>query len=403
MADSRKLPPIWLMGFSNATFGFYGGFAVVTLPSMLAAQGLSGGRIAAITSLTISPSFMVFLLGPMLDVRLSRRTYALLFSLLAAAGAFFTLLEHTNLVVVEWVTFLGYLAASLSQSAVGGWMGSLIRKDQDSALGAWFTVANIGAGGVMMLVAAQAVSRLPPYAGGCVVAAMLLLPTLTYLAVPAPGPDRKLARESYSQFFREVVSLVKLRTVQRALLLFLLPSASFALTNVLGGVGPEYGADERLVGLLAGVGSGIAGIAGSLVLQPLARKLPLRPLYLAIGIAGALFTLSLLLLPHASWAFAIAISGENLFQALAIATATAITFETIGPGHPLAATLFSLLVSASCFSIIYMGFIDARAYAWHGIVGSFAADAGLSGAVCVALYWALFRHRRPGAGLEAES
>jgi PAT family beta-lactamase induction signal transducer AmpG len=42
MGSSGKLPPIWLMGLTNATFGMYGGFAVVTLPSMLAAQGLPG-------------------------------------------------------------------------------------------------------------------------------------------------------------------------------------------------------------------------------------------------------------------------------------------------------------------------------------------------------------------------
>jgi PAT family beta-lactamase induction signal transducer AmpG len=391
MADPRKLPPIWLMGFSNATFGFYGGFAVVTLPSMLATQGLTGGRIAAITSFTLAPSFLMCLVAPLLDVRLSRRTYALVFSFLAAIAVLLTITHRGDLSLVVGATFCGYFSACLVQAAVGGWMGSLIRKDQDSALGAWFTVANIGAGGVMMLVAGQAVSRLPGFWAGCMVGGMLLLPTLTYLAVPAPGPDRKLARESYVQFFGEVLALVKQRKVQRALLVFLLPSASFALTNVLGGVGPKYGADERLVGLLAGVGSAIAGIVGSLLLPSLARRMALRPLYLCIGIAGALFTLSLLLLPHLPWAFGIAISGENLFQALALATATAIAFETIGAANPLAATLFALLLSACCLSIIYMGFIDARAYAWHGIIGSFLADAGLSGTVCLVLYWLLFR------------
>ena len=391
MPEARKLPPLWLMGFTNATFGFSGGFAVVTLPSMLAAQGLSAARIAFLTSLTISPSFMVFVLAPMLDVRLSRRTYAVMFSLLAGASTLVTLTHRTDTRLVVWATFLGYLAASLCCSAVGGWLGSLIRKDQDSALGAWFTVANIGAGGIMMLVAGEAISRLQPLAAGCVTAAMIMSPMLVYPFIPAPGPDRKLARESYIAFLAEVVSLVKLRRVRLALLLFLMPSASFALTNVLGGTGPEFGAGERLVGLLGGVGSSIAGVAGSLMLPPLTRRLALRPLYLAIGIAGALFTLSLLLLPRTPWAFAVAISGENFFQALAIATATAITFETIGPANPLASTLFGLLISSSCFSIIYMGFIDARAYAWQGVAGSFIVDAGLSAVVCTLLAMFLFR------------
>ncbi len=402
MNDPGKLPPIWLMGLANATFGLYGGFAVVTLPSMLAAEGLPGGRIAAITSSILSPSFFVFLVAPMLDVRLSRRTYALFFAFLAALAIAITVTHRDNLPLVEWVTFTGYLAASLVQGAVGGWMGSLIPKEADSQLGAWFGVANIGAGGVMMLVAGEAVSRWRPTTAALVLGAMLVAPTLIYLLVPAPGPDRKLARESYIDFFATILALTQRRPVQVALLLFLLPSASFALTNVLGGIGGDFGAGERMVALLAGAGSAAAGVAGSLLLPAFARRLALRPLYLAIGIAGGLFTLCLLLLPHAAWVFAIAISGENLFQALAIAAASAIIFETIGPGNPLAATLFSLLIATSNLSITYMGFVDARAYTWHGASGAFLVDALLSIVACLGL-WALGLARTPASETTSSS
>ena len=385
------------MGLTNATFGLYGGFAVVTFPSMLAMQGLPGGQIAAITSSILSPGFFVFLVAPMLDVRLSRRTYALVFAAIAASAIGFTASHSAQLRLVEWIMFAGYLAASLVQGAVGGWMGSLIDKEQDSALGAWFTVSNIGAGGIMMLVAGEAVSRLRPALAGLLLGALLFAPTMIYLLVPAPGPDRKLARESYAQFFAEILALMKQRGVQLALAMFLLPSASFALTNVLGGIGADFNANQRLVGLLAGAGSAATGVAGSLLLQPLAKKLALRPLYLSIGIAGALFTLTLSVLPRAPWVFAIAIAGENLFQALAIATATAITFETIGPRNPLAATLFSLLIAAGNFSITYMGFLDGRAYTWGGVQGSLAADAGVSIAACLGLA-ALWRRSAQGVG-----
>ncbi len=394
MTEPRKLPPIWLMGLTNATFGMYGGFAVVTLPSMLAAQGLPGGRVATITSTILAPAFFAFILAPMLDVRLSRRTYALVFAALSAAAIAFTVMHRAQLQLIEPVMFAGYLAASLVQGAVGGWMGSLVRKQDDSQLGAWFAVANIGAGGLMMLVAGEIVSRLSPGSAGAILAAMLLAPTLVYLVVPAPGPDRKLARESYTQFFAEVLALLKQRQVQVALLLFLLPSGSFALTNVLGGIGSDFGANERMVGLLAGAGSALAGVIGSLLLPPLARRLALRPLYLAIGVFGALFTLALLLMPRVPWAFGIAISGENLFQALAIAAATAIIFETIGPKNPLAATLFSLLIAAGNFSITYMGFVDARAYTWRGLTGSLVTDALVSAMASAGLFF-LVKGRSP--------
>ena len=392
---SRKLPPIWLMGFTNATFGLFAGFSIVTLPQMLAAQGIPGGRIAAITATVLSPGSWVFLLAPMLDVRFSRRAYALVFAVIAAAAIAFTVLHHGSLETTEAVMLTGYIAASLVQAAVGGWLGSLIRREDDSRLGAWFSVSNLGSGGLMMLVAAQIVVKGTPAEAAALLGGLILLPSLIYVAVPAPPPDRRLARESFRMLFRDIVAVVKPRRVRIALLLFLLPSASFTLTNVLGGIGGDFHASERAVGLLAGAGAAVAGVAGSLVLPLLARRFALRPLYLGVGVAGGLFTLGLLLLPHAPWAFAVAITGENVFQALAFSAANAITFEVIGPGNPLAATLFALLIAATNLPIIYMGFIDGRAYTAGGFAGSIVADAGISIAVCALLAFVLAGvHRR---------
>lgn len=401
MSEPRRLPPIWLMGLTNSLFGLSGGFAVVTVPEMLAAQGVPGGHIAVIVAAILSPSFWAFLLSPMLDVRFSRRTYAIVFGSLASLAVGFTVYDHSNPLLVEAVMMAGVLAATFYQGAVGGWMGSLISHEQDSSLGMWFAVANTGASGLMILFAGGIVRRFAPAEAAILVAGATMLPMLFFLAVPAPGPDRRLARESFGRFWAEVASLAARREVQTALLLFLLPSASFALTNVLGGVGKDFSASEHLVSLFAGFGSVAAGLAGSFLLKPLSRRLPLRPLYLGIGITGGLFTLSLLALPRAPWCFGLAFTGENLFQALAFATGNAITFETIGPGNPLAATLFTLLMAAANFPIFYMGVIDGHGYDWRGISGSFTADACISIAVCLLLSWVLPRWRRAAPLKEA--
>ena len=391
MTERRTLPPIWLMGLTNATFGLMGGFAVVTLPGMLAAQGISGGRIAAITAVVISPGFWVFAVSPMLDVRFSRRSYAVFFAMLTAWAVGFTVTHQHQPVQIEAVMMAGYTAASLYQGAVGGWMGSLITKEQDGQLGAWFAVANTGAGGLMMLLAGELLHSLQPNVAAFVLGLLLLSPTLIFLTLPAPGPDRRLARESFGQFWGDVFALLKRREVLIALVLFVLPSASFALTNVLGGVGKDFSASERMVSLCAGIGSAIAGVFGSLLLPPLAKKAALRPLYLGIGIVGGLFTLGLLLLPHRPWSFALAITGENVLQAMAFSAANAIVFETIGPANPLAATTFTVLLAATNLSIVYMGFVDSWGYNWRGINGSFITDAGLSIVICLLLAWGLRR------------
>ncbi len=381
------------MGLSMSSFGLYGGFVSVTFPSMLAAEGVPGGKIAAIVSTILAPGFFTFLLAPMLDLWLPRRTYAVIFTVLSAVAIAFTVTHMAYVRLVTCVMCAGFLACSFLVAAIGGWMGSLIRKQDDSKLAAWMGVANTAGSGVMMAVAGSVVTRLHPQIAALVLAGIMLLPLLIFPMVPAPGPDAKLVGERYAEFFRELFALLTQRRVQIAMMLFLLPSSSFALTNVLGGICADFSASERLVGLLGGGGSVFAGLVGSLLLPPLARKFTLRPLYLGIGVTGALFTLSLLLLPRVPWTFAVAITGENLFQSLSNAAMAAIIFETMGSGSAFASTLFSLLLAGANFAIFYMGIVDGHAYTWRGVTGSFAIDATVSSVVALSLGAAFFWRR----------
>ncbi len=379
------------MGLTNATFGMMSGFAVVTLPQMLAAEGVPGGHIAAITAIIISPGFWAFLFSPMLDVRLRRRTYALAFCALSAVCAAFTVLHHRHVEEVEAVMILGYLSAAFYQGAVGGWMGSLIRADEDSRLGTWFNVANVGSSGVIIMAGGPLILHATAMHGALFLFAAMLAPLILFPFIPAPTPDRVLATESFGRFSRAVLALVRRRDVLIGLALFLLPSASFSLTNVLGGIGNDYHASAATVSLFAGAGSILAGIGGSFLVPRLARHIALRPLYLGIGVIGALFTLGTLLLPRAPWTFGFVFTGEIIFQALAFTAAFGIAFQVIGPDNPLAATLFTLLVAAMNLPITYMGLLDGWGYDRGGLVGSFLTDAGLSMTACLLLALALRR------------
>ena len=391
MKDSRWLPPTWVMGLTNAPFGLAGGFCAVVIPQLLAAHGIPAGHVAAIAAAILSPGFWIFVVSPMLDAWFSRRTYALMFGSLTAIAIAVAVAHPDRPGLVEAVMLPGFAAAMLYQGSVGGWMGSLIDKKEDGRLGVWFAVSNLGSGGLMMILAGQVISRLAPALAGVVMGGAILVPMLIFVVIPSPPVLRRPARESFGRFNRELVSLLKQRRVLMALALFLFPAASFALTNVLGGTGADFSANERTVSLFAGVGSSLAGIAGSFLLFPLARRFPLRPVYLAIGIVGAIFTLSLLALPRQPWSFAVAITGENLFQALAFATANGIAFEVIGPDNPFAATLFTLLLAASNMPITYMQFLDGKGYDWRGLTGSIVTDAGVSILACLTLAWMLFR------------
>ena len=390
MSATRRVPPAWVLGVPVATFGLVAGFIIVTLPQMLAQLGVPGGHIAVAVAVITSPGFWVFLLAPFLDVRFRRRSYALVLGLLAVCATAFTILHHTSQVEIEVVMTVGYLSVALYGAAIGGWTGALIEKDQDSKLGAWTTIFNICSGGLGVLISGYVTQHLAPIPAAAIVLVCFLAPMLAFPFIPAPPPDDTLASESFLRFGREVISLFQRREVLVALLMFTLPSASFALTNTLGGWGKDFHASPGMVSFFGGVGAMLAGIVGSFLIPPIAKKFQLRPMYLAVGIIGAFFTLSLLLLPRVPGTYGLAFLGENIFQAAAFATAYAIIYQVIGKGNPLAATTFAVLTNFMNLPIVYMEVIDGRGYDLHGVAGALAADALVSGSICILLWVVLF-------------
>lgn len=238
----------------------------------------------------------------------------------------------------------------------------------------------------MMVLASELMLRCSPLVAALIGGSFLLLPLLLFFFIPSPPPSDVQARESFVRFWSEAAMVIRRREVFCAMLLFLFPCASFALTNVLGATGRDFAASDHQVGIYAGFGGIIAGILGSFVLYPLATRYRLRPLYLSVGVVGAAFTLSLLLIPRAPWAFGVAVCGENMFQALAFSVSNAIAFEIVGPDNPYAATLFSLMIATSNFPITYMQYIDGRGYGFGGLSGSLVTDAAFSAIACL-LVW----------------
>ena len=126
---TRRVPPVWLMGATNTSFGLYGGFLVFTLPQALAAQHVPETKIAAITAVTLSPGFFIFLLSPMLDVRFSRRWYTIVFTVLSAAMLGLSVIGLRDLILLEIAATAGFAAIVLAAFAlVAGYRPSLPRR-----------------------------------------------------------------------------------------------------------------------------------------------------------------------------------------------------------------------------------------------------------------------------------
>ncbi|MGB9429494.1 MAG: MFS transporter [Gammaproteobacteria bacterium] len=394
----RWRAPIWLMGMTWMPFGLLTCLDALTIPQLLAVRHVPEGAIAALTTLAYSPIVWCFLVCPILDVRFTRRSYAVAGTLIAAVLTPVALLNLDHLALVMGVLVVATLASALMINALGGWFSTVIPHEDESRMSAWMSVGNLGAFGLTAFVAIELINHLSLPVAAILLGAMQLLPLAIYPFIPVTRPDAKLARDSFVQFFREIARLFKRREVLIALAMFLLPSASFTLSNVLGGLGDDFHASMQWVGTI-GAAASVVNIAASLFLPRLAKRLPLRPLYLTIGIVGGLFTLSLLLLPHTPTVFAVAFLGESWFQSLAITCSIAITFEVIGRNNPLAATTFTVLIAAAVLPIDYMVAVDGHGYAWHGVAGAFITDAGLGIASCLLLalmlWWMRSKLRRP--------
>jgi PAT family beta-lactamase induction signal transducer AmpG len=302
-------------------------------------------------------------------------------------------------IVLGVALVLGMAAGGLSTSALGGWLATVCPHKDKNKLSAWVNIAAISGTGITSAIGGELVRHLPVGLAAGLLGAIVFLPTAIFLIIPSPGPNRRLAGESFRQFSREVLALLRRREVLIALLFFVSPCSSFALTNILGGLGSDFHASARMVSLAGGAGAFFPGIFGCLLFPIIAKRLPLRLFYLANGMLGCLFTLGLILLPYAPWTFTLALLGEFLFQAVAFSIQIGIAFETIGQNNPLAATTFTFLAAATYVPVTYMMVVDGRGYSMGGVAGSLAMDAGTGIAACLLL--GLLLYRLPGKGFSA--
>ena len=372
------------MGLSNATYGLVGGFIVLPLPQLLAHGGVPEWKIAAVSAACLFPGFWVFLLGPLLDVRFSRRWYATAFAALAGVGLTAALLERGRLPVLEALLMMSYASGVLSSNALGGWLATIVRAEDEARLSAWTQVGTFVGNGTMVVLAGEMLRGLPLGVAAPLLGAVVMLPVIVFPWMPADVGDRLSVRvrERFGDLFRDVGRLLHRREVLLTLLLFVAPTGSFALTNLLGGEVREFHATDAFVSRMGGAVLSVAGAASCLLLPVLARWVRALPLYLLIGTAGSVFTLLLLLLPRSPGMFAVAFLGENMVQALSFTAAVAICFHTSGRENPLAATQFSLLTSATVLPSVYMGVLDGRVSTRHGVSGMYAVDGALSLLAC---------------------
>jgi hypothetical protein len=158
------------------------------------------------------------------------------------------------------------------------------------------------------------------------------------------------------------------------------PTACFALTNLFSGMGSDFHTPESWVTALNGPGVAVVCSLGCLAGIWICSRFLRRTVYIGAGFGGASAALALIWVPHTLVFFATGVLVYNFFQGINYTALTALEFEIVGPGNPLASTQIALLTAASNLPISYMTAIDGHFHTTHGLSGMLAVD-GISSVV----------------------
>jgi PAT family beta-lactamase induction signal transducer AmpG len=373
------------MGLANMPTGFVYGFISTAMGILLAARGVSVGRVGAISAVAFSPTFWAWSLAPVLDVRFTKRVYAYVFSTAAAVLLGVAVLSLGDLRLFTAVLTASCACVVLYSNALGGWAPDAVGAAEYDAMSGWLNVANLGAAGVFSAVAVVMVRVLPLPAVAVCLAGLVLAPTLLLRYFPAPRQPEGRLRENFGAMARSLRRVLGEGRVWVGLTIFLLPVGAFALTNLFSTMGADFRASEAAVTELNGPAVAVACSVGCLLAIPLCRRFRRRSVYLTAGVGAALVAAAMGLLPHTLTVYAVGLLAYNLFQGFNYTAFTALELEIVGPQNALSGTMMAMLTASANVPISGMTWVDSWMHDLRGLSAMLYTDAGASVATAVLL------------------
>ncbi len=388
--------PVWLVGLLYSASGAMNGFVAVALATVLTAHGVSNEREAEIAFLVLIPSYLSFLLTPLVDCGMPRRVWAMLLACLAAVclGTAVLLVgrassggghgSHATLLILA--LFLGYLCTQLYSSTIGGMVPNLVSPAQQSAASAWLNIAYLGLTGLCGSLAVWEIANFRVQTAALLVPLPILLSASPLLFTAREDRTPQPVAEAMGQLGRNLLSIVRQRTYLWAMLVCIVPAATFAMQNLFGGIGRDFGASESLTGWVSGVGLAIACIVGSALGAPLSNRFDRRLLFVAPAIIAACGSLLMALALHAGWhtvgVFVVGVVFYNLMAGINYTAFSALLFQIVGVDNPLSATKYAICTAAANAAIASAVILDGKGSTlhgrWSGAGGELLVDALLS-------------------------
>ncbi len=388
-------PPL-LFGLLSVSYGFTTAVGGLLIPYLLRKYGVPVNRIAGVVAIALIPLVWSFLWSPLADVGLRRRSWVLLSALGAAVtGSLAILGIHASLVVLTLLLFLSRALIGLQSAATGALMCALPPTSRGRAAG-WSQAGNIGAGavggGLVIWLADHASLTVVAIA----IAAGTMVPSLAALLIEESAPAARGTGTFFGDLVNDLGEIVRCGRTWLGILFFVSPAGSFAIGNLISGLGPDYRASGTQVVWITGLGGGLLTAAGSFIGGYLADHVNRMAAYSLAAVCGALFAAYLAFAPATPVTFGAGFSAYSIASGFSYCMFTALVLDVVGQRRHAAATMYSVLNASGNVAIAYMVWLDGLGYKHWGVRGLMSTDAlanGVSAAVLLVVavvtrqYW----------------
>lgn len=392
--------------------GLCNALSLVALPYFLAQRGLQMQEVGLSVAVSMLPHAWRFMLGPLADLWLRRRSWYLLAvatSAISAVGLYSLLDRATPPLALINLLLLGVsLGVAMADTAVASLSASGVPAQQQTRAASAYTLGQLAwqgiLGSLILLLreppswVAHRIGWLPlshtgvgiVAAVGMLAAAMAVLwvheaPRRTALAIGAAvrsGGVTDEAQALYRPLWREIVQFVRSRAGMIGVLACILPLGTSAIDCLEGALAGDYRAGASHVAFIGGIGGTLAGVVGALAGSVLVTRLGRFSAYLLASAAMGVTALALAILPANPSMY---VAGMLFYGTLASACAAAFNayaFALIASCRA-PSSVCGLLYGAVNLPLSYMLIVDGWAHTRAGRGGLFFVD-GLACLVGVA-------------------
>lgn len=364
-------------------YGAFNGVITVALPYLLRVHGLSIERIAGIAALVQIPAIWYFLWAPVVDLKMRRRTWVLLLSVVSAALTVLALSRDIRSGAL--ITVLLIVASAVNQpvsSAIGGLVAAVMPSELRGRTGGWSQAGILGGGILTGGLSVYLSDRYSAWTVGVVAGVLVALPAFAVLAVDEPRGDCDAHRENPKKFFRELWTCLKRRDVWGGFLFFLSPIGAGALMNLFSAIATDFHASSDMVVwivAIAGTLTPAGALIGGFISDHINRWL-VYPIggFLSAAAAGAMFVAPLTPTTYAIGAAAYAFATGFCYAAF-----MSLAFTLLGRGQATSGTQFTLFMAAVNLPVAYMVRLDGIGHGHFGVRGMLGVDAAANGIFAV--------------------